>query len=137
MWVMTPRGFYSAVEHRDDPSTVIVRARVRRDLLELRDLTDEPIRPIKMDYADYRYRVELSKAEWARIAAGLALEVEYPNFKNAVKAVQGDKRARVYMRVWSALLELQPRRRLADGFRQLRWRGEDLDYFDDPYEGRF
>ena len=36
MWVMTTQGFYSAVADRDDPGSVIVRARTRDDIEALR-----------------------------------------------------------------------------------------------------
>ena len=32
MWLMTTRGFYSVVEHRDDADRLLVRARTREDI---------------------------------------------------------------------------------------------------------
>jgi hypothetical protein len=35
VWILTPRGFYSVVANRDDPETVLVRARASEDLEQL------------------------------------------------------------------------------------------------------
>ena len=37
MWVMTTQGFYSVVAHRDEPDSVIVRARTSEDIEALRE----------------------------------------------------------------------------------------------------
>ena len=37
MWLMTARGFYSVVEHRDDADRLIVRARCQTDIAALRE----------------------------------------------------------------------------------------------------
>ncbi len=41
------------------------------------------------------------------MAAALAKEIDYPNFKNAVAERQGTGRAHVYSDVWVTLLGLQ------------------------------
>ena len=38
MWLMTTRGFYSVVEHRDDADRLLVRARTREDIEALAGL---------------------------------------------------------------------------------------------------
>lgn len=109
MWLATTRGFYSAVEDWDNPKVIRVRARVRADLERLDDLVKGGVRHrIERDaQADYLYRVELTRAEWMRVCALLATELDYPNFKNAVTARQGGWRASVYHRVWAVLISLE------------------------------
>jgi hypothetical protein len=35
MWIFCESGFYSIVQHEDDPNTLIVRARIKGDLERL------------------------------------------------------------------------------------------------------
>ena len=42
MWIFTTQGFYSAVEHREDPDRLIVRARTREDIEALRGADPGP-----------------------------------------------------------------------------------------------
>ena len=106
MWVLTTHGFFSAVENRDDPSQVMVRARVREDLESLCAQLDGP-EPVYGQGTDYPWRTFVSKEEWAQWLAGAAREIEYDNFKNAVAREQGHARASVYGEVWGALKRLE------------------------------
>ena len=56
---------------------------------------------------DYPFRVSVPREEWEGVAAVLAEEIDYPNFKNAVAERQGAERAHVYSDVWVTLLGLQ------------------------------
>lgn len=107
MWLFTTRGFYSAV--RTPEGEVMVRGRVRADLEALvalmRRLELDPPQILATPHADYHYRVLMTPEAWARTAAALAAEVDYPNFKSRV---HGDpERDRAYMSVWSAMHRLQ------------------------------
>jgi hypothetical protein len=115
MWVMTPEGFYSAVENVQDRSQVVVRARVKSDLTRLMEFLppEERTKPITIRNRDYPWRVFMSKVQWKHVLSRLADGVDYPNFKNEVFRVQGPHREAVYHRVWAALLALEPRRRRA------------------------
>lgn len=110
MWITTTQGFYSAVEHREDPEKIMVRVRVKADLTALkRQIPD--LKPYRVKRSDYPWRAVISRQAWVEAVALLAEDVDYDNFKHAVKARQGARRAGVYMRVWAALLDLEPRRR--------------------------
>ncbi len=128
MWMMTKYGFYSVVEHRDDPQTVLIRARARKDLEELCEVADSlsrqygsrvatgftPDRILLDDTADYRFRLIVPRQAWMEVTLHLCEGVDYANFKNAVKERDPD-RADVYMRVWSALYSIQTAtKRLSD-----------------------
>lgn len=106
--MMTPRGFYSAVQKRDDlPDRVTVRARVKRDLDNLKDLLPDA-KPYQEDrWSDYPWRINVPVADWSRACALMALEIDYSNFKDEVKRKQGAKRASVYGTVWATLLRLE------------------------------
>lgn len=146
MWVASPHGgFYSAVAHRRDPETLIVRARVRADLVALAPLIDgtpknEVLDGIYEDLtADYPYRLNLTRAQWAKAIVALADRIDYDNFKNAVKDNQGKERASVYMGVWTALLGLEKNHwRRRDDAMEARWRAshpdEDDGFFDSLFD---
>lgn len=109
MWVIHPdQGFFSAVEDKADPGTVVVRARVRADLDRLNKVLSEPAKIEAFTGSDYEYRLRIPRGEWARAVALIALDIDYLNMKDAVKARQGVKRATVYMRLWSVLCDLNP-----------------------------
>lgn len=108
MWIVTTQGFLSAVAHRDEPDSVIVRARTREDIEALRRQIPD-IEPFEDAAADYRHRAVVSRAEWVSAVAQLASEIEYDNFKSEVARCQGPERASLYGRVWAVLRTLQGR----------------------------
>lgn len=105
MWLMTTDGFFSAVEDRDDHEAVFVRTRVRGDAEQLAVAVGETV--LETRSADYRFRVRMTKADWADYVADCAGAIDYNNFKNAVADRQGWARASVYGEVWATLLRLQ------------------------------
>lgn len=106
MWLFTTQGFYSVVAHRDDPGTLIVRARTRADIEALREQVPA-IEPFEDPSADYRHRAYVSRGEWLAAVAELTAELDYDNFKSEVAREQGHERAGVYGRIWGELLGLQ------------------------------
>lgn len=114
MWIMTTRGFYSAVQHRDFPTRLLIRARCKEDIDNLHDLLPNS-KPYRHDYSDYEWRLDCTVAEWAGALASMALDIDYANFKNAVSREQGAKRASVYHQVWSLLLTLERSDRFTRG----------------------
>src|SRR4051812_279954 len=107
MWMLTTIGFFSVVADRDHPDRLLVRARVRADLEELRDRYVPDLEIVEGAGTDYRYRASVARTEFEPAAARLAADIDYPNFKNAVADRQGHARAHVYSDVWEALHELQ------------------------------
>lgn len=110
MWMVTDRGFYSVVDKGVVEGELCVRARVRMDLEKLCQLP--PMQKYagsieESDLGDYRCRINVRREDWIEATALLAGEIDYPNFKNAVKARQGAGRAHTYTNVWTALYELQ------------------------------
>ena len=108
---MTKYGFYSAVEDYFDKEKkrVVVRARQRQDLENLIELgiggiTKESI--VEDRTADYRYRIFITKADWANILAAEASQIDYNNFKSEVSTVD-KQHAAAYGQVWHVLYDLQ------------------------------
>lgn len=117
MWIMTTRGFFSAVEKYEDRAEgmLTVRARDRRDLNNLKDLLPDAKPYREKRFSDYPWRIRVHREDWSFAVATMAEEISYSNFKDEVKLVQGAKRASVYGRVWAVLLSLEPPRRSRRG----------------------
>ena len=101
MWLMTTRGFYSVVEHRDDAERLLVRARCQADIAALSELVAGE--PMRLDDADYAWRVETTRDEWQAAMQVLVGEITYPNFKSAIK---DDAHVHAYHQVWGVMNEL-------------------------------
>ena len=104
MWLMTTRGFYSVVEHRDYADRLIVRARCQTDIVALADLVDGE--PVRLEDADYAWRVEVTRDEWQAAMQVLVGEITYPNFKSEVRDPAHHD---AYMKVWGVMLALDDR----------------------------
>lgn len=112
MWLISKTGFYSVVAKPGD-AELCIRARVRKDLVDLKkDYLPSMGKIIETKNADYRFRAYASAAAIAVAAGDMVREIDYSNFKDKIGAVQGKDRASIYMRVWTALLELDPRKTL-------------------------
>jgi len=100
MWIFLNDAFISAVQHRDDSDTLVVRARRREDLE--RTFPGEPI--TVSETSDYRYRVFVSKADFARVMIDKIEAIDYANFKNSVTE---DDRHDAYAGVWRVMYGFQ------------------------------
>lgn len=107
MWIFSAIGFFSVVTHPERPEAVLIRARVREDLEALR-WHHLPDLEIEVDVlGDYRFRACVARDEWEHAAQGMAAELDYPNFREAVAQRQGRERAARYLEVWRAMHRLQ------------------------------
>jgi len=103
MWLFCKQGFYSAVQHRDNPEIILLRARFDGDLeclLEHCGCENYKVFIKETPDADYRFRVELPRAMWGDIVKQVADEIDYDNFKNSVHEGQGSARDAAYMGCW-------------------------------------
>lgn len=103
---MTTFGFFSLVQNRFDPATLVVRGRVRSDLVRFvrRAKVDVPV--LETTAADYRYRVILDRKTVGKVLARESRRLDYINFKDRVDEVQGAARHDIYSQVWSILRSL-------------------------------
>lgn len=131
MWLFTTDGFYSGVQHRTEPDTIVVRTRVKADAEHLAawllNWQGKPRRKASIQRliltrvgSDYPWRVMVPRDAWGQFAMEAAYSTRYDNYKSAVQREQGAARESVYHDVWAALLRLEdddpdnPRRRLED-----------------------
>lgn len=108
MWLITKIGFFSVVRDRDHSDRMIVRARHPDDIEALVDQYIPGTEITETPDSDYRYRIFIDRDIWIKLAAELAEDVNYSNFKNHVAATQGYDRAELYHDVWEILYSLQP-----------------------------
>lgn len=139
MWIATRDGFYSAVQHRDDSSMILVRARARDDLERLvatinKTGLSEPGMDIETDpRADYRYRVVVTRASWCMwlMGQGTPDNLDYDtNVKNTIDRPSGAYEADrhdMYMHFWDAAWDFQNGRERAARRTEIVSAAEDAD----------
>lgn len=123
MWVFLNDSFVSVVRDLRDPtaSRLLVRARRRADL----DRFLNGYCTYRVEHTptgDYHWRSSVPRDAVLRALAGRVDTLDYPNFKDSVFDKQ---RASVYMRVWSAGLDLEPAR--------FRWPDDPPERDPDPW----
>jgi len=121
MWVFTRYGFVSIGCARDKngnvhPDTVMIRARMREHLENLRDrFSDTALGNAEIlgdTGTDYLYRMIVPKAEWASVLSQLALEQTWPHFKTEASRFERLKSASsryvdALHQVWWTMAKLQ------------------------------
>jgi hypothetical protein len=104
VWAFLTCGFYSIIQHRDDPELLLVRARVKGDLEKLKEKYLPNLgKIVYMPTADYPYRALAWRVEVADAAKLAILDINYTNFKSEVSKQQGSARHDLYMRVWGVM----------------------------------
>lgn len=126
MWIISEQGFYSAVQHRDDPTLLMIRARSLGDLTELQALdsvveavahaqqsvssdgvgSDDFTEPRYTPDADYPWRMTMPADVFGAAVAEMVLEIDYDNFKSRVGRVNRE-RAHTYSSLWSKLHDIE------------------------------
>ena len=118
MWLFTKYGFYSVVADYEVPENVLIRARAREDLENLKALMERfypgsilASAPIyESMYSDYRYRVFCPKTDFEAVANLLARDVDYNNFKGEIHKAGDTGRDMAYTSVWSIMRDWQQRK---------------------------
>lgn len=126
MWFFSTGGFLSAVEHRDDKSKAMVRARDKKSLEEMlsgirkafaeQGKTEAEIDEIMVDMGiysvvgDYKWRAVVPKSAFALFLAYETMHyLNYANFKSKLTATRGQKWHDTAMKVWSAMFGIEDR----------------------------
>ncbi len=105
MWLFTQFGFYSIVRKKDG---IHVRARVRKDLENLKNATDLHQKIVEWDMADYRYRMLVDDRALRKIMTVLADELDYDNFKSRIAGLPDQRtKLKTYHEVWQLMAGLQ------------------------------
>lgn len=107
MWIFTKDGFYSAVQHNQDASMLQVRARRQDDLERLAAALECDADIIAMDDADYRYRMNVRRDEFAGYMVEAVDDITYTTNVKGTLARGDSARQHAMMDVWSAMYRLQ------------------------------
>ncbi len=114
MWIFTEDGFLSAVRHRSFPERLLVRARLREDLVRFCRAAGVSESEIQENAAyDYRFRVEVPEDVFIRFMVQAVTTLHYDNFKNRACWNPDDppevrsKRSFAYHEIWHQLREIQ------------------------------
>lgn len=128
MWVFTNRGFLSAVQHRDDPNLLMVRARVKGDLKSFFPKCKE----IETVNSDYRFRTIVSRGDFMSAMDREIKRITYHNFKDSI-AKTDKKRKAWYSDVWYVGFDLQNVLYGVQKFKQ--WWEDYRDVNGEPFTG--
>jgi hypothetical protein len=122
MWLFTKHGFYSVVCARTgdggygqpiDESRLMVRARIRQHLEALKTRFPALLAQVEIlafPGSDYAFRIFVPKTTWVTVAAELADEIAYDNFKSEVaRGSAGDDYEAALHEAWSVMNRLRRR----------------------------
>jgi hypothetical protein len=83
MWIFTKHGYYAIVKDYDDKDIYWIRTRIKADLENIiKALKFKNPEIIHKDYADYKFRLKITKKEFNELMLFFADELDYSNFKN-------------------------------------------------------
>ncbi len=103
MWLFVKDAFLSIVKYAEDPTALLVRARIKGDIERI----FATAAVTETSHADYRFRAVIPREEVARAIAEEARKINYTNFKDSVKE---EDRHDAYMNCWSIMWRLQEQR---------------------------
>jgi hypothetical protein len=101
MWIFAQKGFLSIVKDRES-DRLLVRGRFKGDIEAL--FPDALV--AETEVADYRYRSLIDRDEVAIALAKQIRDIDYPNFKAAIK---DHARHTAYTGVWGVMARAQDR----------------------------
>lgn len=102
MWIFLNDAFMSVVEHRDDPSLLMVRARLPGDLETV--FPEFVDRVLTTPSNDYRFRVVVTRERLMQAMNKKIDTIDYDNFKASVR---DHARHDAYVGVWSVMYRAQ------------------------------
>jgi hypothetical protein len=114
MWLFTKRGFYSIVQKKG--GEFHIRARMKQDLENLKDLAEIKRQVILTRDADYRYRLVVNQVEVVAALMALAQDIDYSNFKNCIAADSYQrKKLPALHEIWGLMAGLQKGEEKSEG----------------------
>ncbi len=112
MWLVTVKGFFSVVTDNQREGRMVIRARCKADIHNLFESYRVSLpsieKPTSSESQDYRWRMSISKPDWIELAARLAGEIEYTNFKSTVhERPDQHNKDRAYLEIWGVMHRVQ------------------------------
>ncbi len=107
MWLFTPIGFFSVVQ-KSKEVRLTIRARAAGDLDRLRNgYLPELSATVANGGSEYPFRAFASHEQFAEAMRRIALDIDYPHFKNEVARTLGGRREEVLHYVGEATAEIE------------------------------
>ena len=103
MWVFTRHGFFSVVQDRGEATALMVRARVREDLVDA--FGESGI--VENEGADYRFRKSVNRVEFGRYMVDAVDAIDYTTGVKDMIDKGETRRHRMLYEVWGAHFRLQ------------------------------
>ena len=119
MWLAFNDAFISAVEDRNDPTRLVVRARNPEHLKGLFPSHDIVVTP----KADYIARAFVTREEFTRVLVERVAEIRYDNFK---ASVTDERLHRLYENMWYLHHAYQENSSKPDRSRHFAWSEGDV-----------
>jgi hypothetical protein len=122
MWIFTVYGFYSVAcaDKQDedgnwciDPDNLMVRARVKQHLENLKERFGLDGKIVESSGTDYLFRMFVPKQVWAACLEEMAKEQSWSNFKSECEhhiGRVGKPYVNALHRIWHVMFGLQPQR---------------------------
>jgi hypothetical protein len=106
MWLATQHGFYSIVQKESD--LYFVRARLRQDLENLKELVGLDSEIHEWSQADYRFRIMVDLESLLEVMVRMTTALDYPNFKGRIyEREEQSHKLGAYHRIWEMMSDLQ------------------------------
>ena len=121
MWLALNDAFVSAVQDRNDPNRLVVRARNVAHLTKLFPTAEVLLSP----NADYAARVFVPKEDFSRMLVERVAEIKYDNFK---ASVSDSRLHRMYERIWAIHRDYQESLSKPDRSAHMAWKGGDVQF---------
>lgn len=100
-WLCLNNSFLSIVAHYDDPTKLLVRARVKGHI----EAVFPNAKLYRRENSDYLYRADIAREEVMHAVSDRLFAIDYTNFKDSVT---NGPLHRAYQDVWSTMGKLQP-----------------------------
>ena len=106
MWLATQHGFFSIVQKESD--LYFIRARVRQDLLNLKELVGLNVEIHEWPQADYRYRIMTDLESLLEVMVKMSMALDYLNFKERIyEREEQSHKLGAYHGIWELMSDLQ------------------------------
>jgi hypothetical protein len=102
MWIFTKDGFFSIVKHKDNSAYLMVKSRVREDLVDAFGPDDIK----ELAGSDYRFRKTVPRAVVADYLKRETYQLDYESVKDNIDKGEDDRHKMLYS-VWAAHMALQ------------------------------
>lgn len=101
MWLLNQWGFTDTVEHKHDPTVLLVRSWERGSLEAFCVYAEVDAARIFTDMpSDIPYRLEVSRDEYANALVNMTYDITYPKFKPALASNRGNAFSNLVHRWW-------------------------------------